>query len=80
MTVKELRDALAGYPPDMDVQLSVNRLLHPAKKVDVCIDMDSNIKHCVIYADVPTVDSLLTEIKERLNPIRNKLEVAGVCM
>ena len=55
MTVKELRETLMGYPPDMDVQLAVNALLHPAKQVDVCIDMDNNRKHCVVYADTKTL-------------------------
>lgn len=77
MTVKELREALAGYPPDMDVQLAVNRLLHPAKQVDVCIDMDSNVKHCVIYADVRTLDDVVAEARAHLNKLRNKVEVAA---
>lgn len=77
MTVKELRETLMSYPPDMDVQLAVNRLLHPAKSVDVCIDMDSNSKHCVIYADVRTLDDVVAEAKAHLNKLRNKLEVAA---
>ena len=78
MTVKELREALMGYPPDMDVQLAVNALLHPAKSVDVCIDMDDNSKHCVIYADTKTWEDGFAEAKEHLEKLRNKLEVAGV--
>lgn len=78
MTVKELRDALAEYPPDMDVQLAVNRLLHPAKKVDVCVDMDSNVKHCVIYAEVRTLDDVVAEARAHLSKLRNKVEVAGI--
>ena len=77
MTVKELRESLAGYPPDMDVQLAVNRLLHPAKQVYVCIDMDSNVKHCVIYADVRTLDDVVAEARAHLNKLRNKVEVAA---
>ena len=78
MTVKELRETLMGYPPDMDVQLAVNALLHPAKQVDVCIDMDNNRKHCVIYADTKTWEDEFAEAKEHLEKLRNKLEVAGV--
>lgn len=77
MTVNELRNALAGYPPDMDVQLAVNRLLHPAKRVDVCIDMDDNSKHCVIYADVRTLNDVVADAKAHLDKLRNKLEVAA---
>ena len=78
MTVKELREALMGYPPDMDVQLAVNALLHPAKSVDVCIDMDDNSKHCVVYADTKTGEDRMADAKEHLEKLRNKLEVAGV--
>lgn len=78
MTVKELRETLMGYPPDMDVQLAANALLHPAKSVDVCIDMDNNSKHCVIYADTKTWEDSFAEAKEHLEKLRNKLEVAGV--
>ena len=78
MTVKELRDALAGYPPDMDVQLAVSALLHPAKSVDVCVDIDDNSKHCVIYANTKTWEGRLADAKEHLEKLRNKLEVAGV--
>lgn len=78
MTVKELRETLMGYPPDMEVRLSVNALLHPAKQVDVCIDMDNNRKHCVVYADTKTWEDAFAEAKEHLEKLRNKLEVAGV--
>ena len=78
MTVKDLREILMGYPPDMDVQLAANALLHPAKSVDVCIDMDNNSKHCVIYADTKTWEDALAKAKEHLERLRNKLEVAGV--
>ena len=77
MTVKELREALMGYPPDMDVQLAVNALLHPAKNVDVCIDMDDNSKHCVIYADIKTWEDRMADVKARLEKLRKKLEVAA---
>lgn len=78
MTVKELRETLMGYPPDMEVRLAVNALLHPAKQVDVCIDMDNNRKYCVVYADTKTWEDEFAEAKERLEKLRNKLEVAGV--
>ena len=77
MTVKELREALMGYPPDMDVQLAVNALLHPAKSVDVCIDMDNNSKHCVIYAETKTWEDRMVDVKARLEKLRKKLEVAA---
>ena len=77
MTVKELYYALAGYPPDMDVQLAVNRLLHPAKSVDVCVDIDDNSEHCVIYADTKTWEDRMADAKEHLEKLRNKLEVAA---
>lgn len=77
MTVKELREALMGYPPDMDVQLAVNALLHPAKSVDVCIDMDDNSKHCVIYAETKTWEDRMVDVKARLEKLRKKLEVAA---
>lgn len=76
MTVNELRETLMGYPPDMDVQLAVNALLHPAKQVDVCINMDNNSKHCVIYADTKTWEDRIVEAKAHLEKLRNKLEVA----
>lgn len=76
MTVKELRETLMGYPPDMDVQLAVNALLHPAKQVDVCINIDNNSKHCVIYADTKTWEDRIVEAKAHLEKLRNKLEVA----
>lgn len=78
MTVKELSETLMGYPPDMEVRLSTNALLHPAKSVDVCIDMDNNSKHCVIYADTKTWEDAIAEAKEHFEKLRNKLEVAGV--
>ena len=78
MTVKELRETLMGYPPDMEVRLSTNRLVHPVKEMDVCVDMDSNTKHCVIYADTKTWEDEFAEAKEHLEKLRNKLEVAGV--
>lgn len=78
MTVKELSETLMGYPPDMEVRLAVNALLHPAKQVDVCIDMDNNRKHCVVYADTKTWEDAFAEAKEHLEKLRNKLEVAGV--
>lgn len=78
MTVKELRETLMGYPPDMEVRLAVNALLHPAKQVDVCIDMDNNRKHCVVYADTKTWEDRMTDAKEHLEKLRNKLEVAEV--
>ncbi len=78
MTVKELRETLMGYPPDMEVRLSTNRLVHPVKEVDVCVDMDSNTKYCVIYADTKTCEDRFAEAKEHLEKLRNKLEVAGV--
>ena len=78
MTVKELRETLMGYPPDMEVRLSTNRIIHPAKKVDVCVDMDSNTKSCVIYAYTKTWEDGVAEAKEHLEKLRNKLEVAGV--
>ena len=78
MTVKELRETLMGYPPDMEVRLSTNRLVHPAKEVDVCVDMNSNTKNCVIYADTKTWEDGFTEAKEHLGKLWNKLEVAGV--
>ena len=77
MTVKELRETLMGYPPDMDVQLAVNALLHPAKQVDVCIDMDNNSKHCVIYADTKTWEDRMADVKAHLEKLRKKLEVAA---
>lgn len=78
MIVKELRETLMGYPPDMEVQLAVNALLHPAKQVDVCIDMDNNRKSCVICADTKTWEDAFAAAKEHLEKLRNKLEVAGV--
>ena len=78
MTVKELRETLMGYPPDMEVRLSTNRLVHPVKEVDVCVDMNSNTKYCVIYADTKTWEDSCAEAKEHLEKLRNKLEVAGV--
>lgn len=78
MTVKELRETLIGYPPDMEVRLSTNRLVHPVKEVDVCVDMNSNTKSCVIYADTKTWEDASAAAKERLEKLRNKLEVAGV--
>lgn len=78
MTVKELRETLMGYPPDMEVRLSTNRLVHPVKEMDVCVDMNSNTKYCVIYADTKTWEDVFTEAKENLEKLRNKLEVAGV--
>lgn len=78
MTVKELRETLMGYPPDMEVRLSTNRLVHPVKEVDVCVDMNSNTKYCVIYADTKTWEDEFAEAKEHLEKLRNKLEVAGV--
>ena len=78
MTVKELRETLMGYPPDMEVRLSTNRLVHTVKEVDVCVDMNSNTKYCVIYADTKTWEDGLAEAKEHLEELRNKLEVAGV--
>ena len=78
MTVKELRETLMGYPPDMDVQLAVNTLLHPAKQVDVCIDMDNNRKNCVVYADTKMWEDRMADAKAHLERLRNKLEVAGV--
>lgn len=77
MTVKELREALMGYPPDMDVKLAVNALLHPAKSVDVCIDMDDNSKHCVIYAETKTWEDRMADVKAHLEKLRKKLEVAA---
>ena len=78
MTVKELRETLMGYPPDMEVRLSTNRLVHPVKEVDICVDMNSNTKYCVIYADTKTWEDEFAEAKEHLEKLRNKLEVAGV--
>ena len=78
MTVKELRETLMGYPPDMEVRLSTNRLVHPVKEMDVCVDMNSNTKYCVIYADTKTLEDAFAEAKEYLEKLRNKLEVAGV--
>lgn len=78
MTVKELRETLMGYPPDMEVRLSTNRLVHPVKEMDVCVDMNSNTKSCVIYADTKTLEDGFAEAKEHLEKLRNKLEVAGV--
>ena len=78
MTVKELRETLMGYPPDMGVRLSTNRLVHPVKEVDVCVDMNSNTKYCVIYAATTTWEDACAEAKEHLEKLRNKLEVAGV--
>lgn len=77
MTVKELRETLMGYPPDMEVRLSTNRLVHPAKEVDVCVDMGSNTKYCVIYADTKMWEDAFAEAKEHLEKLRNKLEVAA---
>ena len=78
MTVKELRETLMGYPPDMEVRLSTNRLVHPVKEVDVCVDMNNNTKYCVIYADTKTWEDEFAEAKEHLEKLRNILEVAGV--
>ena len=78
MTVKELRETLMGYPPDMEVRLSTNRLVHPVKEVDVCVDINSNTKYCVSYADTKTWEDACAEAKEHLEKLRNKLEVAGV--
>ena len=77
MTVKELRETLMGYQPDMEVRLSTNRLVHPAKEVDVCVDMNSNTKNCVIYADTKTWEDRMADAKANLEKLRNKLEVAG---
>ena len=77
MMAKDLRETLMGYPPDMDVQLAVNALLHPAKSVNVCIDMDDNSKHCVIYADTKTWEDRMADAKASLEKLRNKLEVAA---
>ena len=77
MTVKELRETLMGYPPDMEVRLSTNRLVHPVKEIDVCVDMNSNTKYCVIYADTKTWEDVFAEDKEHLEKLRNKLEVAA---
>ena len=78
MTVKELRETLIGYPPDMEVRLPTNWLVHPVKEVDVCVDMNSNTKYCVIYADTKAWEDACVEAKEHLEKLRNKLEVAGV--
>ena len=78
MTVKELSETLMGYPPDMEVRLSTNRLVHPVKEMDVCVDMNSNTKYCVIYAYTKTWEDACAEAKENLEKLRNKLEVAGV--
>ena len=78
MTVKDLREILMGYPPDMDVQLAANRLVHPVKEMDVCVDMNSNTKNCVIYADTKTWEDRLADAKARIEKLRNKLEVAEV--
>ena len=78
MTVKELRETLMGYPPDMEVRLSTNRLVHPVKEMDVCVDMNSNTKYCVIYADTKTWEDASAAAKEHLEKLRNKLEVAEV--
>ena len=75
MTVKELRETLMGYPPDMEVRLSTNRLVHPVKEVDVCVDMDSNTKSCVICADTKTWEDGFADAKAHLEKLRNKLEV-----
>lgn len=77
MTVKELRETLMGYPPDMEVRLSTNRLVHPVKEMDVCVDMNSNTKYCVIYADTNMWEDAFAEAKEHLEKLRNKLEVAA---
>ena len=77
MTVKELRETLMGYPPDMEVRLSTNRLVHPVKEVDVCIDMDNNRKHCVVYAETKTWEDRMADVKARLEKLRKKLEVAA---
>ena len=73
MTVKELRETLMGYPPDMEVRLSTNRLVHPVKEVDVCVDMNSNTKYCVIYADTKTWEDSCVEAKEHLEKLGDKL-------
>ena len=78
MTVKELRETLMGYPPDMEVRLSTNRLVHPVKEMDVCVDMNSNTKSCVIYAYTKTWEDRFAEAKEHLEKLRNKLEVNRV--
>ena len=78
MTVKELRETLMGYPPDTEVRLSTNRLVHPVKEMDVCVDMKSNTKYCVIHADTKTWEDSFAEAKEHLEKLRNKLEVDGV--
>ena len=78
MTVKELRETLMGYPPDIEVRLSTNRLVHLVKEVDVCVDMNSNTKNCVIYADTKMCEDAFAEAKDHLERLRNKLEVAGV--
>ena len=57
--------------------MAVNALLHPAKQVDVCIDMDNNSKHCVIYADTKTWEDRMADVKTRLEKLRKKLEVAA---
>ena len=44
----------------------------------MCIDMDDNSKHCVIYADVRTLDDVVAEAKAHLNKLRNKVEVARI--
>lgn len=78
MTVKELRETLMGYPPDMEVRLSTNRLAHPVKEMDVYVDMNSNTKYCVICADTKTWEDSFAEAKEHLEKLQNKLEVARV--
>ena len=65
MTGKDLRETLMGYPPDIDVQLAVNTLLHPVKQVDVCIDIDNNSKH------------RMADAKAHLEKLWNKLEVTA---
>lgn len=67
MTVNELRDALLGYPGEMEVKLAVGNIVHPAKQVDVCVDMDSNTKSCVIYGIRQTWEDIYAAAKARLD-------------
>lgn len=78
MTVKELRDALIRYPPNMTVQVAVGRTVNPATQVDVCVDIDNNVKNCVIYGKHMTLDEVVADANAVMDRLYNKMGVAGV--
>lgn len=78
MTVKELRYALVRYPPDMTVQVAVDRTVNPATQVDVCVDIDNNVKNCVIYGKHTTLNEVVADARAVMDRLYSKMEVAGV--